>query len=141
MTVERISKGVTMTDKPDRKRHPWIALACIALGAVTMLVLIGYFTIVFPVEKSAAKMQSDLGKAFPNVEFVAGRAVESDSLRQYIFVEVSFVGDERNQLEMRNWLARWKLDHELTVPIVLRFRDPKYPIDPEHPRWLNHFAL
>lgn len=106
-----------------------------------MLVLIGYFTIVFPVEKSAAKMQSDLGEAFPNVEFVAGRAVESDSLRQYIFVEVSFVGDERNQLEMRNWLARWKLDHELTVPIVLRFRDPEYPIDPEHPRWLNHFAL
>ncbi len=169
-----------MTDKPDDgrlvaqakqrsfraslKRHPWIAAACVALGAVATLLLIGYFTIVFPVEQAAAKTQGALEKAFPNVEFVAGVAVTSKTLRHFISVEVSFIGDEgpstgtrdplfakvlllQKQFEMRDWLARWKVDHELTVPIVLRFRDPEYPSShdwrgrPLEKRWLNQFVL
>ena len=121
------------------KRHPWIAAACVALGAVA----IGYFTIIFPVERSAAKVKSALEKAYPSTQFVVGVGAVSDTLHHYIDVEVSFVVDERKQREMRDWLARWKSDHELAVPIVLRFRDPEYPYGkyPDHPRWLNQLSL
>ena len=118
------------------KRHPWIAVACVALGTVAMVLLIGYFTFIFPAEEAAAKMQSDLAAALPNAEFVAGVASESKTLRPYIFVEVSFVGDERKQLEMREWLSTWKVDHELRIPVALRFHDPEYP-----KRWLNQLVL
>jgi hypothetical protein len=120
-----------------------MAAACLALGAVAMLLLIGYFTIIFPVERSAAKVKIALEKAFPGTGFVVGTGVVSDTLHHYIAVEVSFVVGERKQLEMRDWLARWKSDHELTVPIVLRFRDPEFPYEkyPDHPRWLNQLSL
>jgi hypothetical protein len=121
------------------KRHPWIAAACVALGAVA----IGYFTITFAVARSAAKVNSAREEAYPGTRFVVGTAVVSDTLHQYIAVEVSFVVEERKQFEMREWLARWKSDHELAVPIVLRFRDPEYPYGkyPDHPRWLNQLSL
>jgi hypothetical protein len=124
------------------KRHPWIAAACIAIGAVAMLLLIAYFTFLFPLERAAAKMQSALHEAFPNARFVAGVIVD-DMLRPYIEVEVFFIGDERKQVEIRDWLARWKLEQELAGPIMLRFHDPEYPYQkyPEHPRWLHQFQL
>jgi hypothetical protein len=122
------------------KRHPWMAAACLVLGAVA----IGYFTIIFPVERSAAKVRVALKEAYPGTRFDVGVGAVSDTLdHYYIDVEVSFVVDERKQREMRDWLARWKSDHELTVGIALRFRDPEYHYEkyPDHPRWLNQLVL
>jgi hypothetical protein len=121
------------------KRHPWIAAACLALGAVA----IGYFTIIFPVERAAAKVKIALEEAYLGTRFDVGVPVAPKTLAPYIAVEVSFVVDERKQLEMREWLARWQSDHELRVPTALRFRDPEYPYEkyPDHPRWLNQLVL
>jgi hypothetical protein len=127
------------------KRHPWIAATCIAVGAVAMFLLIDYFTIRFPLEQTAAKMQSALHEAFPNARFVAGVPVD-DMLRPYIEVEVFVIGDERKQVAIRDWLAGWKVEQELAGPIMLRFRDPEYPSHDWRgrrleKRWVNHFQL
>jgi len=125
------------------RRHPWIAAACVVLGVVTMLLLIRHFTVIFPAERAAAKVQIALEEAYPGTRFAVGVPVAPKTLAPYIAVEVSFVVGERKQLEMRDWLGRWKSNHELSVPIVLRFRDPEYRYEkyPDHPRWLNQLAL
>jgi hypothetical protein len=87
------------------RRHPYTVAACIALGAVAAFLLIGYFTIDFPVEVSAAKIQSALEEAFPKASIVAGMEV-NDRLCPFLSVDVAFVGDETKQLEMRDWLAK-----------------------------------
>jgi hypothetical protein len=121
------------------KRRPWLAAACVVLSMIAM----GYFTIIFPAERSAGKVKIALEKGFPGTRFVVGTAVAPDTLAHYIEVEVSFVVEERKQLEMREWLARWKFDHDLNFPVALRFRDPEYPYEkyPDHPRWLNQLVF
>ena len=125
------------------KRHPWTAAACLALGAVAMFLLNSYFTIHFPVERAAARVKIALEGTYPGTQFAVGVLVAPKTLAPHIAVEVSFVVDERKQLEMRDWLTRWQSDRELTVPIVLRFRDPEYRYEkyPDHPRWLNQLVL